>query len=282
MSKKKMPIQPREISEAVKGPMIRQRRAQIAEMVQARGVARVNELADHFGVSEVTIRNDLDRLEKQGHLTRDHGGAVALASGGGASGSRMVTGLLGIEQRAGLNLDAKRRIARAAAGMVQPGDTILIDAGTTAVEMSRHLADIPSLTIVTNALNVALAVGAEAPEARVILLGGTLNRESASLLGPMAEQSLAELVVQKIFLGTQAFDQENGLTDTTPEIAQIKRAMIRAARRVILLSDSSKWGRSGFIKVAPLSAVQTIISDTSLDAEARAVIEGLGIELKTV
>jgi DeoR/GlpR family transcriptional regulator of sugar metabolism len=266
-----------------KPPMTLQRRAQIAGLVQAQGGARVNELASHFQVSEVTIRSDLDQLEKEGQLLRDHGGAVAPSLGpGGGAGGRQLTGLLGIEQRGMLNIEAKRRIGRAAARLVSPGDTILMDAGTTVVEMARHLGGIMPLTAVTNALNVALELAAAAPEARVILLGGTLSREACSTLGPQAEDALGELVVQKLFLGTQAFDQEHGLTDTTPEIAQSKRAMIRAARQVILLADASKWGQSGFIKVAPLQAAQVFIVDEAFNAEAREAVERLGIELRVV
>jgi DeoR family transcriptional regulator of aga operon len=125
---------------------------------------------------------------------------------------------------------------------------------------------------------VALEVSAKT-EAHIILLGGNLSRESSSTLGSLAEQTLGELRVQTAFLGTQAFDLEHGLTDTTLEIAQVKRAMIRAARRVILLTDSSKLGQSGFIKVAPLTAFQTIITDTALPPEAKAELERLGIEL---
>ena len=109
-----------------------------------------------------------------------------------------------------------------------------------------------------------------------------MNREASSTVGAQTEQHVGEFIAQKLFLGAQAMDMEHGLTDTTPEIAQVKRAMIRAARRVILLVDSSKWGCSGFSKVAPLTALDTVITDDALPAEARAAIEQLGIELIVV
>lgn len=252
--------------------MTLQRRTQIADLVQQEGEVRVNKLAELFQVSEVTIRSDLDYLEKEGQLTRDRGGAIATGN------SRQIKSLLGMEQRASLHLEEKRRIARAAAQLVRPGDTIIMDAGTTVVGMVRHLANIPSLTIVTNALNVALEAGAHT-SAHVILLGGNLSREASSTMGPLATQTLKDLMVQKVFLGTQAFDFEHGITDTTMEIAQIKRAMIQSAHEVILLGNSSKWGRAGFIKVAPLDAIQTVISDPGLSTEGRTAIEGLGIKL---
>jgi DeoR family transcriptional regulator of aga operon len=255
--------------------MILQRRAQIAALVRQDGAARVGDLAERFQVSEVTIRNDLMQLEKQGQLVRDRGGALRL------NHQREITSLLAVEKRSHLRLPEKQRIARAAAQLVNPGDTILMDAGTTVVEMTPHLAAIAPLTVVTNALNVALEIATKT-EARVILLGGTFSRESSSTLGSLAEHALTELVVQKAFLGTQAFDLEHGFTDTTLEIAQVKRAMIRAARRVILLTDSSKLGHSGFIKVAPLSAVQTVITDDALPATARDALEALGVEVLAV
>ena len=153
-----------------------------------------------------------------------------------------------------------------------------MDAGTTVVEMASHLAGIIPLTVVTNALNVALTIGA-GTEAQVIFLGGTLSREASSTVGPLAEQTLANLAVQKVFLGTQALDLESGLTDTTLEIAQVKRAMIKAAKQVFLLADSSKWDQTGFIKVAQLEEIDALISDEKFPASARMAVERLGIRL---
>ncbi|MHA3775455.1 DeoR/GlpR family DNA-binding transcription regulator [Verrucomicrobiota bacterium sgz303538] len=252
--------------------MTQHRRSKIAEIVHRQGAVRVNELAEILQVSEVTIRSDLVRLEKEGHLIRDRGGAIAKPA------PKLVTSLLRVEQRAALNLEAKQRIASAAARMVSPGDTIILDAGTTVVEMTKLISGVTPLTVVTNALNAALELSASS-EARIILLGGTFNRDSSSTLGPLTEHNLNELVVQKLFLGTQAMDLDHGLTDSTPEIAQVKRAMIRAARQVILLTDSSKWGKAGFIKVAPLRSVHTLITDNDLSEEARSAVERAGVEL---
>jgi len=253
--------------------MTLQRRIKIAELVKARGAARVSELAAEFNTSEVTIRGDLTQLEAEGHLIRDHGGAIA--------SDRQVSALLAVEERAQIHIDHKRRIARAAAGLVKPGDTILMDAGTTVVEMAPYLAETKGLSVVTYALNVALQIGART-SAQVLILGGTLNRDSSSALGPITERQLADLKVQKLFLGTQALDLDQGLTDTTIEIAQVKQRMIDAAREVILLCDSSKWGTTGFIKVSSLTAINTIITDEGLPASARAAIESLGLKLITV
>ena len=255
-----------------KAPMTRHRRNQILDLVRNDGSAHVTSLAQTFGVSTVTIRNDLAKLEKTGALLRDRGGAIA------APAPRQLKSLLGLNERATLNLEAKQRIGKAAAQLVAPGDTIIMDAGTTVVEMASHLAGIIPLTVVTNALNVALTIGA-ATEAQVIFLGGTLSREASSTVGPLAEQTLANLAVQKVFLGTQALDLESGLTDTTLEIAQVKRAMIKAAKQVFLLADSSKWDQTGFIKVAQLQEIDALISDEKFPASARMAVERLGIRL---
>ncbi|MDR3708673.1 MAG: DeoR/GlpR family DNA-binding transcription regulator [Capsulimonadaceae bacterium] len=246
-----------------RGPMTRHRRSSIVDIVQERGAARVDELAEMFQVSEVTIRNDLVLLERDGLLARDRGGAVTTSQ---------LTTLLGFSQRATLNRDEKRRIGKAAAAMVSPGDTIILDAGTTVVEMVRFLDTITPLTVVTNAFNVVAELNA-LPEIEIIFLGGVVNRTASSTLGGLAEQALSGLVVQKAFLGTQALDAKFGLTDTTMEIAEVKRAMIAASRQTILLTDSSKWGHAGLVKVAPLSSMQTVITDSAIAPDARTAIE---------
>lgn len=258
-----------------KAPMTRHRRNRILDLVKSDGAAQVTDLARKFGVSTVTIRNDLAELQESGALLRDRGGAIAPPA------PRQINHLPRLLERSTLNLAAKQRIGRAAARLVQPGDTIIMDAGTTVVEMSSHLADVSPLTVVTNALNVALTIGSST-DAQVIFLGGTLSREASSTVGPLAEQTLANLAVQKVFLGTQALDWASGLTDTTLEIAQVKRAMIKAAKQIYLLADSSKWNQTGFIKVASLERIDTLITDGNLPRAARAAIKKLGIELLVV
>jgi DeoR family transcriptional regulator of aga operon len=231
-------------------------------------VVRTEELARLFSVSPVTIRSDLDLLAKEGVLVRDRGGAVV-------NTNTVLT--IAFNQRAELNLDEKRRIGQAAARLVVPGDTIIMDAGTTTMEMSKVLTDINPLTVVTNALNVAMQMGS-VREVNVILIGGSLNRDTISIIGPTAAAHLHDLVVQKAFIGVHAFD-EDGLTDLSIEVSQVKRAMIQAARQVILLADSSKWRKVGFAKVARLASLSTIVTDTGLPDDARAAIQRMGIEL---
>lgn len=252
--------------------MTLQRRERIVAMVQSQGSVRVAELAARFAISEVTIRNDLVVLERDARLVRDRGGAIAKEA------RYFVSSLPRMDERAQLHLEIKRKVAQAAAARVQPGDTILLDAGTTVVEMAPHLAARAPLTVVTNGINVMLELSRH-KDLRLVCLGGSFHPESGSMIGPLAEEALARLTIQKLFLGTQALDLEHGLTDSTMEIAQVKWAMIRAARQVILVTDASKWGHAGFIKVAPLADIDTLIVDDALPADARAAIEQLGIEL---
>src|SRR5947209_5535268 len=144
--------------------------------------------------------------------------------------------------------------------------------------MVPHLRQIGQLTVVTNALNIALELRSM-PDVRVVVLGGNLNYETFSTHRTMAEQGLEAVVVQKVFLGAQSVELEAGVTDTSSEIARVKRGMLNAARQAILVADSSKWQRSGFIKVTPFTSFHTIVTDAELPAEARAAIQRAGTEL---
>ncbi|ACL25755.1 DeoR/GlpR family DNA-binding transcription regulator [Chloroflexus aggregans] len=255
-----------------RSPLMLDRRSRIAELVRQRGSVRVNELAEFFGVTPVTIRNDLAALEREGVLIRDHGGAVALPT---------TSALIAFEQRTGLRLEAKARIGAAAAQFVNPGDTILLDAGTTVVEMVKHLRQRTPLTVVTNALNVVIELR-HLNDVQVWMLGGMVHYATFGTLGPLVEQSLGHLVVEKLFLAAESVDASYGVTDSTSEIAQTKRALARAARRIILLADSSKWQRRGFIKVLPFESIETVITDTDLPEIDLRRMEEAGVRVMLV
>lgn len=246
-----------------------ERRTRIAELVRQNDSVRILDLCEMFEVSEVTIRSDLELLAKQGVLIRSRGGAVVNAHASISSA---------FEQRAGQHADEKSRIGRAAAGLVSPGDTIIMDAGTTVMEMANSLGTVAPLSVITNALNVAMKVGS-LPDVHVFVVGGSLDRLLISTIGLQAERDLSELVAKKVFLGIPAFDLDAGLTALSIESARTKRAMIEVAQRVVLLADSSKWGQVSFAKVAPLTRVDTIVTDPGLPVDARIAIENLGIEI---
>jgi DeoR/GlpR family transcriptional regulator of sugar metabolism len=249
-----------------------ERKQYIIDLANKEGFVSVRELAELFRVSEVTTRKDFNELVEEGYLLRRRGGAIANTS------TSLATAF---EQRASLNLNEKRLIGRAAAELVNSSETIIIDAGTTTMEMAKSLKALGALTIVTNALNVAVQV-ATLPDVHVLQIGGSLSRETISVVGPLADRELHDIMVSKLFLGIHAVDLKAGLTDTSVEVAQTKRTMIRAARQVILLADSSKWERVAFAKIAPLSAVHTVVTDSGLSDSIRETVEALGIELVIV
>ena len=253
----------------IKNLLTAQRRERIAELITRDGAARVNDLSRLFAVSEVTIRADLDAMAKSGLLVRDHGGAIANAHTSLA---------VAFEQRALHRREVKRRIGAAAAQLVRPGDTIIVDAGTTAMAMAKALTVAGPLTVVTNALNVAAEIGSR-PEVNIILAGGSLSRETISTLGSIAERTIAGLIVDKLFLGAHAIDAQKGVVDVSVEGARVKAAMIQAARRVYLMADSSKWERTALALVAPLSEIHTLICDDGLPAYAREALASHNVEL---
>ena len=250
-------------------PIAVERRNRITQLAGQQGSVRVSELSELFQVSEVTIRSDLDVLTRQGMLVRGRGGAVRNENSGL---------FIAYAQRASVNLDAKRRIGSIAATLVTSGETIIMDAGTTVMEMAKSLNVDLAVTVVTNALNVATQVGA-LPNAHVIVLGGSLVRETLSTLGPHSERDLSEIAVQKVFLGANAMDAKFGITDTQAELARSKRFLAQTGRQVILLADSSKWGRASFAKVLPLSDIHVLITDNDLPQEAQAIIRDIGVKL---
>jgi len=252
--------------------LVADRRRMITELVTARGSMRVGELSSILEVSEVTIRNDLELLAHEGLLVRDHGGAIALTH----------TSLsVAFDQRALLNLEAKQRIGQAAAGIVQPGDIIMLDSGSTLMEMAKRLPNLSPLTIITNGLNVAIQVGS-LPGVNVVLAGGSLSPETIGTVGPLAERALGEFLADKLFLGTHAFEVETGLSDVSVEVARVKRTMISAAKQVFLLADSGKFPTRAMARVAPLSAIHCIITDTEFPQETAEQLEAQNIEVRRV
>jgi DeoR/GlpR family transcriptional regulator of sugar metabolism len=225
-------------------PLTGERRRRIREILGRQGRVTVNELSKLFRVTVVTIRSDLDTMAAEGALIRDRGGAIAHTS---------TTLAVAFEKRAVQNREQKR-------------------------QMAHSLSAEKPCTIVTTALNVAARVGA-LEKVNVLIAGGSLSRETISTVGALAERDLENLIVDKLFLSTQAFDAEHGLTDDSFDIARVKAAMVRSARRVILLADSSKWGHSAFAKIIPLGEIDVLITDSGLSPEAQKIIRRFGIEI---
>jgi DeoR/GlpR family transcriptional regulator of sugar metabolism len=261
--------------------------------VLARGGGRVTDLVARFGVSDMTVRRDLDALARDGVLEKVHGGAVAL----GASRAHEP----GFEAKQPLESAAKEAIAAAAARLVRPGGAVAFSAGTTTFAVARHLAGFADLTVVTNSMRIADALTAHGPGGgrgsggggeqgvpglggpgtgdpaasaggrggpTVVLTGG-VRTPSDALVGPVADQAIRSLNFDLVFVGCHGICPAAGLTTPNLAEAETNRALLRSARRIVALADHSKWGVAGLAAFAPLSEVDTWITDAGLPQAAR-------------
>jgi len=231
-----------------------ERRREIIELVQHDGRVLVRDLAKRFHTSLITIRKDLEHLHHQGQLERTHGGALPLKIG--ALNDKTLV------EKEHLHRQEKTRIAAAAVRMVREGQVIILDSGTTTTAIARACRHFKSLTIITNATNIAHELAGTPIE--VILTGGMLRKNSFSLVGPLAEESLRRLSADLLFLAVDGFDVRYGLTTPNLLEARVNRAMADAARRTVVVCDSSKFGRRSLSLIMPTSAVHETITDKGI------------------
>lgn len=245
-----------------------ERQQQIVERLRAQGKVTVEELAAAFGVSAPTVRADLAALERRNLLRRAHGGALPRE-----------TSLYEppFSERESAMAQEKRRIGRAAAARVQPGETVLIDAGTTAFEAARALIESGKrgLTVVTNNLPAALLL-MDAPGIEVIVAGGTLSPRRQALLGPLTVSFLESLQADRLILGVNGVDAA-GLTSIDFDAAAVKRAMIAHARETTVVADRTKIGQRAFAVFAPLSAAHLLLTDAGIDWSAERALREAGL-----
>ena len=245
--------------------LARHRQSLILQTVRSDGSARVSDLTQRLGVSDMTIRRDLEVLARDGLVEKVHGGAVLP----GTAASHET----GFEARLVLERPEKSAIARAAARLVRPGTAIAVAAGTTTSALAQCLLDLPGLTIVTNSLRVTNAFsgtrGLDGTTDSVILTGG-VRTASDALVGPIADLTIRSLHFDLLFLGCYGFDAEAGLTTPNLAEAETNRTFIRGARRVVLLADHTKWGVVSLSSFARLNEVDVLVTDDMLPADARA------------
>jgi DeoR family transcriptional regulator of aga operon len=254
--------------------LVEERRRRILEILEKQERVTVAELSERFGVSAVTARADLDRLAEHGQLIRSHGGGLM----------RVTPQLdLPIKVKASLHHEQKVRIGAAAADLVQDGDTVILDSGTTTMEVARALRRraFASLTIITNAITVAMEL-AEQPHVRMVVLGGIARPPSLSLVGPHAEQLLAEVRADRLFLGVDGFDTDAGMT--TPDIleAQLNALMIKVSRETTVVADATKFARRSLSRIAGIEAVDRIITDDRIDPGMVATLRARDLEVIVV
>jgi DeoR family fructose operon transcriptional repressor len=246
-----------------------ERQSHIAELITRRSAVTVSELCERFSVSDMTIRRDLQRLEQEGVLIRTHGGAVA----------RMLEqdAAYGIREQA--QRKEKEDIARAAAELVRPDETVFLDAGTTTAHLARHLHGKAGLTVITNSLYVLRELGGE-PQITLIATGGTVRQSTLSFVGSWAEDMISHFHADRLFLAATAVDLDRGLFNSNVYEVGVKQQMIRSSREVILLADHTKFGKQSTAKIADLDAVHRVITDPQISPEFSSALRAHPVDVR--
>jgi len=241
------------------------RKTTILDMLVEELPVSVRDLARRFEVSEMTIRRDLDELQRQGFLVRTHGGAVSTARlrflQAGMPSARVSP--------------EKTAIARTTAGLLGTGQTVMIDTGTTSLEVARHIGRDSGLTVVTTSLCVAQELYSS--PVSVLLLGGFLRKEFPSVYGPLTEKTLGDLRVDAVVMGCDGADSASGFYTDDLHISSLEQVMISIADRVIVVTESVKFGRRAFARYATLEQVDTLVTDSGLSDQDRAALKEHGV-----
>ena len=245
-----------------------ERQQKIQELIEQVGRVSVYDLCQKFGVSEVTIRADLKVLAERNLIVRTHGGAVL------ASQSPEISLMIRSKQQ----INEKSRIGVEAAKMVFDGDAIFLDTSSTALAIAQHLKRHRELTILTNSLAIAQAM-LDAPGVTVVMPGGSMSRETVSLIGVDGLDSLRKFNIHKGFFGAHGINHPEGLTDVSSAEAEVKRYIVKLCREVIAVLDNSKWGRVGVASFARLEEIQTIITTQPIPPDIAKIVNELGVDL---
>jgi len=251
------------------GMMAEERRMQILQIVRSEGRAKVNELVQRFNTSAVTIRSDLNELHQRGVIQRSHGGAVIQDT---------IFRESPVQERVNNQSKEKQRIGALAATLVQEGETIILDSGTTTLEIARHLHNIRHLQVLTNGLNIAVEL-LGSRTIQTIIMGGSVRNDSASVVGRATEDMLEQFSADKLFLCGAGCDPDFGVSGTNLDETMANRAMLRAAREIIVVADSSKFSKRSMSLIASFSEVDLVISDAGLPAELQDRIRSFGCKL---
>ncbi len=251
------------------GMMAEERRMQILQIVRSEGRAKVNELVQRFNTSAVTIRSDLNELHQRGVIQRSHGGAVIQDT---------IFRESPVQERVNNQSKEKQRIGALAATLVQEGETIILDSGTTTLEIARHLHNIRHLQVLTNGLNIAVEL-LGSRTIQTIIMGGSVRNDSASVVGRATEDMLEQFSADKLFLCGAGCDPDFGVSGTNLDETMANRAMLRASREIIVVADSSKFSKRSMSLIASFSEVDLVISDAGLPAELQDRIRSFGCKL---
>lgn len=250
------------------------RREKIINLLKDKGSVQVNDLSSLFNISSVSIRKDLKFLDQRGIATRVYGGAYL-------NTINIDTTETSIELKKNINTDIKSNIALAAANLIKPGDSIIIDSGTTTNQIALLLKNINDITVITNDLNtIDIVAGYDNTE--LMVLGGTLRRKSMFFYGSQAEKSLKELHADKVFLGVGGFHMDKGITTHFEAESTINTMMCSAATEVIVVTDSSKFDQICLHKICDVSSISKLITDSGISQEYKQGLADIGIEVIVV
>ncbi len=245
------------------------RRSKIIETINKTNVISVTEISKMFHVSEVSVRNDLALLEKKGFLIRTRGGAV----------SRQPSSFdLNLNQRLKNNYKQKRKIGKRAVDYIKDGSTVIMDSGSTAIEVAKNLQDKKNIKLITNSLPIAEIV-ADNDQIEVIITGGTLRPEMRSLIGSITEKTILNYYCDVAILGADGIDSDMGFYTKLEGEATLVQTMIKVSRKTIVVTDSSKFGKKRFVKIANIADINIIITDDAIDPIDRTKITSQGVEL---
>jgi DeoR/GlpR family transcriptional regulator of sugar metabolism len=245
-----------------------ERQEQILKYVNKKRKASVKELSDYLNVSKVTIRRDLDELVEKGLVIKIHGGVLSI--------NNNLSYEIPFKKKLNVNVEEKRKIGTTAARFIEDGEVIILDAGSTTLEVARHL-DRKNVTVITNDIKIAVEI-AQKPNIKLIVTGGILERSVYTLIGPNAEDFLSKIHVNKTFLGADAISLEHGITNRTLQEVPIKRAMIKAADEVIVVADHSKLNKRVFASLCNLNEIKKLIID-KIDEDFKQALSEIGVEV---
>jgi DeoR family transcriptional regulator, aga operon transcriptional repressor len=251
--------------------LVEQRRRKMLDLLEEEGQITVRDLVERFSISAVTVRSDLDALGATGAVVRSHGGAVRQLE---------ATRDYPLRLKASLHREEKNQIGQAAASLVQSGEVVILDSGTTTTEIARQLktSTIHAVTVITNAMNVVSEL-VEASGISVICIGGILRPISQSFVGPQAEAMLKDLHADRLFLAVDGFDLESG--PTTPDVleAQLNSLMMKVAKETTVVADFSKLGRRSVSRIGSMEQIHRLITDTKAPVEFTQALRARGIEV---
>lgn len=249
----------------------RERRASILKMLNTNKEVLVTDLAKNFSTSEVTIRKDLTELQSRNLVIRTRGGAILVPKVNDDIDTA-------IEKKRLFYYREKEAIGRIAAQLIKEGETIMIDSGTTTLQVAKHLDHIQHLTIITNAINVAVEC-LKYERFTVILLGGHLRNTSHSTVGPLTQATLKNLYCDRLFLGIDSFNLTEGVSTPNIEEANINQTMIAMSRETIAVCDSSKFNKRSFAHIAPVNQIQHLVTDSGINNDVYRQLQALGVDV---